>query len=127
MESVFQIVLAAVTGCFLVCILRKYSPEYAVSVTVCLGIFILVSLLKEITEIKDFFSSFSEYGIDSEWLKSIIKITLICFVGQWGSGICSDIGEKSISDKIETAVKITVIIMCLPYIKEMLQFVSVLE
>lgn len=127
MEKIIQIVFFGIIGCLIICTARKYFSEYVLPISITVGIIIVISAFGEMEEIKEFVSSLTEYGLEAKWLKSTVKITLVCFIGQWGSGICADIGEKSVSDKIETAVKITVVALCLPYIKELFQFVSVLE
>ena len=51
----------------------------------------------------------------------------VCFIGQWGSRLCVDAGENFLAEKMETAVKITVTGLSLPYIEKLFQIVTMIE
>ena len=118
MDKLTLIVLFAVGSVFVILLIKKYAPEYAVVASLsvsCIIIFFVVADIGEI--IKTFTELVSQTGGQGKsWAESIVKVTAISFVGQWGSGLCRDSGENSIADKLETSVKIIILIICLPYI-----------
>lgn len=117
MDKIFLIILFGITTVFIILAIKKQSSDYALAISICAGCIIILFVISDILEIITFISSVIEYGqINGEWAGSIGKIALISFAGQWGIQICRDAGENSIADKMETAVKILVLIICLPYI-----------
>ena len=117
MEKLIYIVLFSVSSVFVILMIKKYAPEYSLIASICVSCLIIFFVATEMSEIVKSILSFASEG-DSlgQWTNSVIKVTVISFVGQWGCGICRDAGENSIADKLETAVKIIILIVCLPYI-----------
>lgn len=117
MDKIFLIIFFGIGAVFIILAIKKYAPEYALGASICACCMVVVFVLSDIGEIISFISNIIAYGkINSQWSGSIFKIALISFIGQWGISICRDAGENSIADKLETAVKVLVLIICLPYI-----------
>lgn len=117
MDKIFLIIFFGIGAVFIILAIKKYAPEYALGASICACCAVIVFVLSDIGEIISFISNIISYGkINSQWSGSIFKIALISFIGQWGISICRDAGENSIADKLETAVKVLVLIICLPYI-----------
>ncbi len=128
MEKVFTIVLFGILSITVLILIKKYIPSYALVASILLGCVITLFLLEEISEIRAFITSFGEKsGLNSQWLGTIIKITLISFLGQWGVQMCIDAGERSVADKMEMAIKIIVLVICIPYIELIFSFAMELE
>ncbi len=118
MEKIITIVFVALGAVFISALVKKYAPDYSVAISICATVIIIFFILTELTEALDFFENLmSEGSINGQWINSIVKVTVISFVGQWGVGICRDAGENSIAEKIELAVKVMILVICLPYIK----------
>lgn len=121
MEKIYSLILLAVAGVLIITAIKNFSQEYskitAIVLGVILGGFVLAELLGVINIIK---SIAQKTNINTAWLKSIFKICLISFLGQWGTQICRDAGENTIADKLETAVGITVVIICQPYFVQLI-------
>ena len=125
MNKIYLIVLFGIACLFIIITIKKYAPEYAMVASICAGINIITFVVVDFSEIIDFFSSVSNMGgISNRWMKSIMQITSICFLGQWGIQLCRDAGENSIADKMETAIKILVLIICLPYINMLFEMAN---
>ncbi len=117
MDRMYLIVLFGIASVFLIIIIKKYSPEYAMLASLCAGIIIISLVVFDVGEIGALFNAIKEAGsLNNQWTKSIIKIAAISFLGQWGVQLCRDCGENSIADKIETGIKISVLVICIPYI-----------
>ena len=117
MEKLIYLVLFSVGAVFVILLIKKYLPDYSLIASVCVSCMIIFLVTSEISEITKSILSFASEGDSSgQWTSSVIKVSLISFIGQWGCGICRDAGEISIADKLETAVKIMILIICLPYI-----------
>lgn len=128
MEKIYSVILLAVAGVLIIIAIKSFSQEYSKITAIVLGIilggFVLSELIGIINIIKNIAQS---TNINTDWLKSIFKICLVSFLGQWGAQICRDSGENAIADKLETAVGITVVIICQPYFVELISLASVIE
>jgi stage III sporulation protein AD len=128
MNEIFIIIVLGVVSSFLIIFIKKYSPEFAVIASICAGCIILLFLVNEFVSIKKYVEKWQNYsGVSAEWIRTIVKISIICFVGQWGIQLCRDSGENSIADKLETAIKVIVIIICFPYIDMLFDFAFKIE
>lgn len=127
MEKIVFIVLFGIACTAAVAFLKKYSPEYVLPAILCAGITILLYILGDMLDIKERMETLFASNLEKEYLRSIGKIAGVCFIGQWGSKICADAGEHSLAEKMETAVKITVTVLSMPYIEKLFQIVTMIE
>ncbi len=128
MDKIFLIILFGIGAVFIILTIKKYAPEYALLASICAGSIIILFVITDMGEIVSFISSIKEFGkLNNQWLKSMVKIALMSFLGQWGTQICRDAGENSIADKMETAIKILVLVICLPYINTLFKMAAELN
>ncbi len=117
MEKLIYIVLFSISTIFIMLLIKKSAPEYSVIASICVSCMIIFLVAGDINEIvKSIMNLASETDSTGQWANSVMKVTVISFIGQWGCSICRDSGENSIAEKLETAVKIMILIICLPYI-----------
>lgn len=113
MARLGTVLLLALIGLPVGLLLKKRMPEIAAVLSVCLGTAILLLILPDA---EDLIRQMTALGsAQSEILLSVTKITMMGFLGQWGAQICRDSGENSVADKIETALKVMILLQCLPY------------
>ncbi len=127
MDNIIFIVLFGIACTAAIAFLKKYSPEYVLPAALCAGVMILLYVLGDVLDIKERIEVLFAASLEKEYLRSIGKITAVCFIGQWGSRLCVDAGENSLAEKMETAVKITVTGLSLPYIEKLFQIVTMIE
>jgi stage III sporulation protein AD len=117
MDELVLILLFALASVFVIQAVKKHSPQFAFVASICAGCIILIFISPKLEYVVSYIEKWQGYSnINTEWLESIIKICVVCFVGQWGIQICRDAHESSIADKMEMAIKIIILIMCFPYI-----------
>ena len=117
MEKIFTIIFIAISAVFATVFIKKYAPDYCVAISIGASVVIIFLVITEFGEVIGFVKNFlADNSANGQWVNSIIKVTMVSFIGQWGAGIGRDAGENSIAEKIETAVKIMILIICLPYI-----------
>lgn len=118
MEKLLSLLFFSVGAVFVILAIKKYAPDYSVVISICASCMIIFFVITDIGEVVEFAKNILTQGnVNGQWINSIMKVTLISFVGQWGIGICKDAGENSIAEKLETAIKIMILLICLPYIK----------
>lgn len=124
MDKLYLITLFGIASVFIITAIKKYSPDYAFVSSICAGIIIVFFVISEIIEIRKYILSWSETGINVQYASTLMKICVISFLGQWGIQLCRDAGENVIADKMETAIKVIVIVLCFPYIDMLFKMVA---
>ncbi len=122
--NIFSIVGIALISACLIVVLRRYSPEFSVPVSIIASIIILlISVVfgKEIFEKIEEISSCA--NISSENIKLIFKAIGICYIAQIGKDICIDCGERALGDKVDLAGKIAIASISIPVATQVLKLV----
>ena len=105
--------------------LKKYSPEYSIFISLVAGVFILFMAFAELSlSLQKINNLISTSGISLEHAKIVFKALGICFLVQFASDACNDAGESSLASKIELAGKVLIITLALPLFEEVVNMVS---
>jgi stage III sporulation protein AD len=113
--DIFNIVAVGVTIAVLAVLLRQYKQEYAVLLTLCGGILILILIItKALPVFKELDTLMKQGNISTQYAVILLKALGICFITQLGSDACQDANETAIASKIELAGKFAVLIVALP-------------
>ena len=128
MERIGILVVFAAACVFAVSVIKRNMPQYTLLASLCAGTAIFMFVLGDaVTVIESFKSLCSKTGIDASLLVPVVKICGVTFLGQLGIQLCRDAGENIIGDKLETVVKICVIVLCLPSINTLFELVMRIE
>lgn len=65
-------------------------------------------------------------GIEEGIFKTVVKITLLCYVSEFAIGLIEDFGLRSFADKLGLVAKIVIVITAAPIIESLLSAVSAL-
>ena len=111
----FKIICISLAACILLSLLDTYSPQtklpFLLGVVVSTAFVLLPSIRQVIQQISELANS-AEYV--SGPARVLIKCMLICFLSKTAADICVDCGQKLIASQIETAAKLTVIMVNIP-------------
>ena len=120
--EIMKIIAVGVIGAVLAIAVKEYKPEFAVCVVILTGITIFAYAASGIA---DAFEKVRKImlstNIDSAYFDSILKVTGIAYVSEYGAEICRDCGHGSIAVKIEIAGKICIMLLTIPIIQSFLQ------
>ena len=104
---------------------RQYKPEYAVFVSLAVGILVIGMLCSQLLPIFDELKTMlSKASLSLEYIAILIKSLGVCYLTQLASDACRDAGEMAISSKLELAGKITVLSLGLPLFGKLLEIVK---
>ena len=124
MSAVGVVSFSIVCTCALV-LLRKYSQEFAIPLSVVssvmimlICVFLINSLFDSIQEVLD------DSNIDASNFKLILKALGICYITQLGKDICVDAGESAIGEKVDVFGKILISTMSIPLILQVIDVVK---
>ena len=96
-------------------LLRQYKPEYAIFVSLAVGILIIWKLCEQLFPIfEQMEKMMSGANLSVEYIGILVKSLGICYLTQLASDACRDAGETAISSKVELAGKVTVLSLGMP-------------
>jgi stage III sporulation protein AD len=122
--DIIQIVGFALIVTVLVLVLKDKAPAFAFLLVMLTGIFIFLFLIGKISDVIRVIESLGERaGVNSIFLKTILKIIGIAYIAEFGAQIVRDAGQESIASKIELAGKVLIMVMAIPIISVMIETV----
>ena len=124
MEEIIKIIGIGLIALVIIIILKQYRPEFAIYVSIIVGVLILALAMRKITGVINLLKSISEKTyINKQFLGILLKITGIAIITEFAVSICSDAGEKAIASKIEMGSKVIIIAMSIPIISSLLELI----
>lgn len=122
---VFKIIGIGICGTVLALTVKQYRPELAIAVPVLSAAVILLLCVPYLSSVLTMFQNIAEEsGIDTAYVKIVIKIIGVAYICQFASDICKDAGESSIAGKIELGGKVVIITLSMPIIYGLLELTS---
>ncbi len=126
--DIFKILVVGITGALFAVMLGSYKKELAMAVSIVTGLVIISMLLSQMRAVfAEFAVLIEETGINPEYFVIVLKVTGIAYAAQFAGELCRDAGEGAIALKIETAAKVTVMVLTVPILRDFLKnIVSIL-
>ena len=120
--EIMQIVGIGIVAAVLAVTIRQNKPEIAATVSIAAGIIIFFLVLGKIGAVIDVLKELANRAsLNTIYLATILKITAIAYIAEFGAQICRDAGEGALAVKIEFAAKILVLILAVPILAAVLQ------
>lgn len=121
MEITALIALCIITA-LLALSLRGQRPEFAMLLSLCCGVFVLLNLLGQMKGILSGLERvMAGLSGQSDLTGIILKALGICIVAELGSQCCRDAGEAAVAAKVELAAKTALVLMCMPVFTQLLE------
>jgi stage III sporulation protein AD len=122
--EILQIIGIGLVSTVIIIILRKQKPEIAVQVSIVAGIIIFMMLASKLSAVVDLLEEYAnKAGIKPVYFTTVLKITGIAYIAEFGADICRDAGEGAIASKIEMAGKIIIVVMAVPIIASLMDLI----
>lgn len=125
MEAMAKIAAVAVTAAVLGAVLRKNTPELALLLTLCAGLWMLtavtsglgvvVAFLKELTALS---------GLSEELLEPVVKTVALSILTKLTVEICRSAGESGVAAFVETAGTVLALAVALPLVRAVTVLIS---
>lgn len=110
-----------VTGALLAVVVKRGSPELAVTVTLAAAAAVLLFLLEPLGELLRFLTDLARHsGVSQELFLPFYKTIGIALVVRVGGDLCRDAGESALASVIETAGSICALLVSLPLLRSVL-------
>ncbi len=119
--DIIKLIGIGITGAVTAILLKEYKPVYAVCVAIITTTIIFLMTLSEINYVFSVISTLSQrLSLDSEYIRTIIRIIGFSYLSRFGSEICRDAGQNAIAQKIEFAGKVMIIVTSIPILTSVL-------
>ena len=122
--EIIQIVGLGIIGMIMSVVIKQYRPEFAVQLSLLVGIIIFILVLGKISVIVNVLKKLAtKANLDLVYFQTILKIIGIAYIAEFGAQICRDAGEGVIATKIEFAAKLLIMILGIPIMLAILESV----
>lgn len=122
--DIIKIIGIGLISLVIIIILKQYKPEFVIYVSIIAGILILLLVMDKLSGIINLLLDLSnKSGLNSEFLKILLKITGIAFLTEFAVSLCKDSGESSIASKIDLGGKVIIISLSIPILSSLLETV----
>ena len=114
------VLCVALTGA----VLRRYAPDWAALVSVCLGILVLSRAIRLMYPVILYVSELLGATEYSQYLSPVIKALGIATVTHITCETCRDLGESSAAAKVEICGKAAILLCGIPVVKQIFSHVN---
>lgn len=95
--------------------LKSSRPEIAMTVALAAGVFACVLSLDELREVVDMVkNALSMARVEAEDALLIVKVSGIAIAGEYAAQLCRDAGEGSLAQRVDMAVRLTLMALTAP-------------
>ena len=123
--EVMRIVGIGLIGAILSILLRNSKPEFSMLIPVVVSFTVLACAMPYLIRITEELSRMaSSAGINSSYMRIVIKVIGISYLVCITAELCKDAGEKAIAAKIELGGKLIILAMAIPIINSLLYLVK---
>lgn len=123
--EVMRIVGIGLIGAILSILLRNSKPEFSMLIPVVVSFTVLACAMPYLIRITEELSRMaSSTGINSSYMRIVIKVIGISYLVCITAELCKDAGENAIAAKIELGGKLIILAMAIPIINSLLNLVK---
>lgn len=123
--EVMRIVGIGLIGAILSILLRNSKPEFSMLIPVVVSFTVLACAMPYLIKITEELSRMaSSAGINSSYMRIVIKVIGISYLVCITAELCKDAGENAIAAKIELGGKLIILAMAIPIINSLLNLVK---
>ena len=123
--EVMRIVGIGLIGAIVSILLRNSKPEFSMLIPVVVSFTVLACAMPYLIRITEELSRMaSSAGINSSYMRIVIKVIGISYLVCITAELCKDAGENAIAAKIELGGKLIILAMAIPIINSLLNLVK---
>ena len=122
--EIIQVVGLALIATVLILVIKEQKPMFAFLLAAATGVVIFMLLIGKIGAVIEVLKRLAENsGMESIYLKTVLKIIGIAYIAEFGAQIVRDAGQESIASKIELAGKVLILVLAIPIISIIIETV----
>lgn len=118
-------VLVGLVAVFAVLLLKVGKPEFAMAVSLCACVLILLFAGGTLTTvIEELRNLFRYVKLPEGYLSILLKILGISYLAEFGSALCKDAGQAAIAGQIELVGKLAILVLSMPVVTSLFETIS---
>lgn len=122
--QIIKFAFLALAFAIIIVYLMSVNKEIGMLALVCAGGLMLTVIAGLLGDTFTLLSDLTTLGGISEPIfKTVVKITLICYVSEFAIGLIEDFGLRSLADKLAALSKIIILLTAAPVIRSMTEVV----
>jgi stage III sporulation protein AD len=123
--DIMQIVAVGIIAGVMSLAIKKQAPEIALLISIAAAVLIFFMILPKLSGVFAVLETVAaRIRGDMGFIGTLLQITGIAYIAEFGSQICKDAGEGAIATKIELAGKVMIIAASTPIIMALLSMVT---
>jgi len=123
--DIMQIVAVGIIAGVMSLAIKKQAPEIALLISIAAAVLIFFMVLPKLSAVFAVLGTVADrIRGDMGFIGTLLQITGIAYIAEFGSQICKDAGEGAIATKIELAGKVMIIVASTPIIMALLSMVT---
>lgn len=120
-----KIVSIGIIGALLTLVLRQLRPELAMLCALITGAVLVFSIIDQAALLLAKLAEISaRFETDAGIFSTMLKITGVAYIAEFGVQACRDAGENAISSKVELGGKVVMLGLCVPVVVNLLELLS---
>ena len=120
--EIVRIIGIGLIGVIIIIILRQYKPEFALYISLIVGVLIFFLVADKLYGIVNLLSNLAnQASINKEFIVILLKITGIALLTEFAVSVCKDSGETAVASKIDFGSKIIMVSISIPIISSLLE------
>jgi len=120
-----QIVAVGIIAGVMSLAIKKQAPEIALLISIAAAVLIFFMILPKLSAVFGVLGTVADrIRGDMGFIGTLLQITGIAYIAEFGSQICKDAGEGAIATKIELAGKVLIMAASTPIIMALLNLVT---
>lgn len=126
-ELVFKACGIAVISSMLILLVKKWGSDLAVTLKIASGICLAAVCLGAVSPVISYVRELADMGESAGLVSSVeflLRVLSVAVVSHVSATVCRDCGEGSIGGYVELAGKIEIIILSLPFVKNMIEMTT---
>ncbi|MFR4250262.1 MAG: SpoIIIAC/SpoIIIAD family protein [Christensenellales bacterium] len=120
-----KIVSIGIIGALLTLVLRQLRPELAMLCALITGAVLVFSIIDQAALLLAKLAEISaRFETDAGIFSTMLKITGVAYIAEFGVQACRDAGENAIASKVELGGKVVMLGLCVPVVVNLLELLS---
>ena len=120
-----KIVSIGIIGALLTLVLRQLRPELAMLCALITGAVLVFSIIDQAALLLAKLAEISaRFETDAGIFSTMLKITGVAYIAEFGVQACRDAGENAIASKVELGGKVVMLGLCVPVVMNLLELFS---
>ncbi len=120
-----KIISIGIIGALLTLILRPLRPELAMLCALATGALVVFAVIDQAVDLLSKLAAISaRFQTDASIFGTMLKITGVAYIAEFGVQACKDAGENAIAAKVELGGKVIMLSLCVPVVVNLLELLA---